>query len=272
MRIMNTYCLSDLKNLDFGIMGINSKEKHCEPGFQLIQRKGRSLHGFLYVLDGNAEYITHNNEKIAVGKNDIMYIPKNCKYESKASISECYCYIIINMDIIDNTKSDIIFTNDLSIILNSNSSYYQNIFKEINNAYMIAGMASNIKCKYLVYEMLYHLALDLFKNELNLNKYSKIYPGILYLEENCYRSINMYELANASHLSISHFRRLFAAYFGMPPTEYINKLKIKKACELLKSGIYTVSEAAEEVGIANIYYFSRLFKKITGVSPKNMMK
>jgi len=269
---MNTYSLSALKNLDFGILNINSKEKQCEPGFQLIQERGRPTHGFLYVLDGEADYMLFENEKLIIKKGDLVYMPKNSKYESKASISECYSYIIVNMDIIDNSKSDIFFTNDISIILNSNNSYYKNIFKEINNAYIIAGMASSIKCKALVYEMLYHLALDLFKNELAENKYSKIYPGILYLEENYHKDIKIYDLAKVSHLSVSHFRRLFTEYFGISPIEYVNKLRIKKASELLKSGLYTVSETAEETGFANIYYFSRLFKNITGVSPKHMIE
>lgn len=58
----------------------------------------------------------------------------------------------------------------------------------------------------------------------------------------------------------------------MSPVEYINKLRIKKACELLKSGMYTVSEAAEKTGFTNVYYFSRIFKSITGVNPKKMIE
>ena len=212
------------------------------------------------------------NKSLRIKKGDLVYMPKNSKYESKASVAKCYSYIIVNMEVIDNLKSDIVFSNDISIILNASNSFYENIFKEINNAFIIAGMASSIKCKALVYEMLYHLAMDLFKSELAANKYSKIYPGIIYLEENYHQDIKISDLAEASHLSVSHFRRLFTEYFNMSPIEYINKLKIKKACELLKSGIYTVSETAEKTGFSNIYYFSRLFKDITGVSPKQMIE
>ncbi|NLA84384.1 MAG: AraC family transcriptional regulator [Clostridiales bacterium] len=269
---MNTYSLSALKNLDFAILNIHSKEKHCEPGFQIIQKRGRPFHGFLYVLDGEADYMLYDNKNLVVKKGDLVYMPKDSKYESKASIAKRYSYIIVNMDIIDDSMSDIVFTNDISIILNAKNSYYENIFREINNAFVKAGMASGIKCKALVYEMLSHLAMDLFKNGLAANRYSKIYPGILYLEENYHRNITINELAEVSHLSVSHFRRLFTEYFNMSPIEYINKLKIKKACELLRSGMYTVSETAEKTGFTNIYYFSRLFKEIIGISPKKMIE
>jgi len=269
---MNTYDLSILKDLDFCISNINTKEKHCEPGFQLNQITGRPLHGFLYILKGQAEYTTFNNNIIIVKENDIMYLPKYCKYCSKVSATRSCSYIIVNMDIIDNNGSEIFFTNDLSIILNAGNSYYQNIFKEINNTYIIGGVSSKIKCKYLVYEMLYHLSLDLYKNELMENKFLKIYPGILFLEENYNQNITVKDLANACHLSVSHFRKLFSEYFGMSPIKYINNIRIKKACELLKSGLYTVGEASEKTGFNSVYYFSRTFKKVIGINPKEIIE
>ncbi|NLC44731.1 MAG: helix-turn-helix transcriptional regulator [Clostridiales bacterium] len=269
---MNQYNISALKDLDFAILNIYTKEKLCAPGFHLIQERGRPGHGFLYVMDGEGLYILEDKKELVVKKHDIVYMPKHSIYESTGSISNCYSYIIVNMDIIDNTKSDLVFTNDISIILNSSNSYYKNIFQEINNSYRTVGMASDIKCKALVYEMLHHLTLDIFKNELATNNYSKIYPAILYIEEHYRENVKLDDLANVSHLSVSHFRRLFNEYFDISPLKYINKLKIKKASELLSSGLYTVSEVAEETGFSNVYYFSRLFKEITGVSPRHMME
>jgi AraC-like DNA-binding protein len=267
---MNIHSISALKDLDFGILNLSSKEKRCVPGFRLTQGKGRPRHGFLCVLEGKGEYVLSGEKKLIVKKDDIVYMPKNSTYESRASVLECYSYVIVNMDIIDNSKSDIVFSNDISILLNSANSSYKNIFQEINNTFITTSVASGIKCKSLVYEMLYHLALDLFKNELEKDKYANIYKSILYLENNYHENISVKELAGMSHLSMSHFRKLFTEHFNMPPIEYVNRLKIKKACELLKSGNYTVGETAERMGFSNIYYFSRVFKNITGVSPKKI--
>ena len=48
---------------------------------------------------------------------------------------------------------------------------------------------------------------------------------------------------------------------------YRNVLRIRRATELLKSGKYTVSEAAERVGIFDVKYFSKLYKQQTGLNP-----
>ena len=58
----------------------------------------------------------------------------------------------------------------------------------------------------------------------------------------------------------------------MTITEYINQLRIKKAVELLDNSNMFVYEVAENVGIDDSAYFSELFKKYIGVSPKNYKK
>ena len=55
---------------------------------------------------------------------------------------------------------------------------------------------------------------------------------------------------------------------GTSPVEYRNHLRIQKAIALLKTGEYTVGECAEAVGIHDMKYFSKLFKRYTGVTPR----
>lgn len=53
----------------------------------------------------------------------------------------------------------------------------------------------------------------------------------------------------------------------MTPKAYIINFRIQYACELLKSGKYRISDVADIVGYRDVYYFSKSFKKIKGVSP-----
>ena len=73
-------------------------------------------------------------------------------------------------------------------------------------------------------------------------------------------------------LSTGRFRRVFSECLGMTPVEYRNKLRMQKVVTLLKSGTCTVGEVAEAVGISDIKYFSKLFKRYTGVSPSTVKK
>lgn len=75
------------------------------------------------------------------------------------------------------------------------------------------------------------------------------------------------QLAKLCGLSYSYYKKLFVAKYGMPPVKYVTLQKIKHACELLITQKYSIAEVAEACGFENVYYFSTVFKKMTGVPP-----
>ena len=76
------------------------------------------------------------------------------------------------------------------------------------------------------------------------------------------------KLAKSLGMSYSKFRIMFKEHTGYAPREFENLIKLNRACDLLRSGNYTVSQTAESLGYASIYYFSRAFKKQFGKSPQ----
>lgn len=80
------------------------------------------------------------------------------------------------------------------------------------------------------------------------------------------------EMADFCNLSDDQFRRLFLKRTGMLPKIYIDRLKIQKAGELLMSNRFKITGIAERLGYVDQYHFSRRFKKITGLSPREYRK
>ena len=78
---------------------------------------------------------------------------------------------------------------------------------------------------------------------------------------------NLENIAKKIGVSESHFCRVFKEYTGFRPFEYMNRLKLHKAKELLKSTDMSVKEVSEAVGFASHSYFSKLFKYYIGVTP-----
>lgn len=89
-----------------------------------------------------------------------------------------------------------------------------------------------------------------------------------YMEENLDKPITLQELANYTGYSISHLTMVFKSNTGHSPLNYFNMLKIKKACELLETTSMKVNQISCMVGIYDSYYFSRLFTKVVGISPR----
>ena len=87
-----------------------------------------------------------------------------------------------------------------------------------------------------------------------------------------YQTRSLDELVAESGYSKHHYIRLFKRATGVTPWAYVLLLKIDKAKELLLDPQLTVKEVALQVGIDNSLYFSRLFRKSTGVSPRQFRK
>ncbi len=97
----------------------------------------------------------------------------------------------------------------------------------------------------------------------------KIQPALEYMMERfSYPDFDFQEMGRATGLSYDYFKELFVKEYGMPPVRYLTHLRLNKAKELLLTGRYSVTEIAELCGYDNVYYFSNVFKKHLGVSPK----
>ncbi len=87
------------------------------------------------------------------------------------------------------------------------------------------------------------------------------------MEENIYGEINLGGICETLGVSASHLNEVFKAYTAMTPYQYFISIKIHRAKELLERGDSAIKEVAFRLGFKDEYYFSRLFKSKTGVSP-----
>ena len=89
-----------------------------------------------------------------------------------------------------------------------------------------------------------------------------------YLKRHCCESVSTAQLCKVSGLCPTQLRLYFKKITGRTPVDYKNFECIKKAQQQLLQTNLTVSRIAELLGFENAFYFSRVFKMYTGVSPK----
>lgn len=90
---------------------------------------------------------------------------------------------------------------------------------------------------------------------------------IRYMLDHLAEPCSLEDLARQAHLSVSHFSHQFRARTGYAPIDYCIRLKIQKACELLETTDLKIEDISDQLGYHDPFYFSRLFKKITGLPP-----
>lgn len=90
-----------------------------------------------------------------------------------------------------------------------------------------------------------------------------------FMHRNLSRKLSLKELAGIAGMSVNHYGAVFAKRYYSTPIDYFNRLKIQRACELLATTSLRVGEVSEQLGFTDPYYFSRLFRKIMGVAPRD---
>lgn len=93
-------------------------------------------------------------------------------------------------------------------------------------------------------------------------------PALSYIEKNYMNSFTIETLADISHLSPTHFRRIFHSIMGSSPLEYLNRTRIQKACLLLRSTEESILSISENVGFRSVSSFNRSFIQIMNVNPR----
>ncbi|MBR2986516.1 MAG: helix-turn-helix domain-containing protein [Clostridia bacterium] len=93
-----------------------------------------------------------------------------------------------------------------------------------------------------------------------------------YIHEHISEPLTVSELAAREYLSDGRYRELFRRVIGMSPQEYLLRLRINIACDLLHNTALPIAEIALSVGCPDARYFSRLFMKRMGMTPSDYRK
>jgi AraC-like DNA-binding protein len=93
-----------------------------------------------------------------------------------------------------------------------------------------------------------------------------------FLYQNYQEKIRIEEIAASAAISPSYAIHLFSDYLHSSPIVYLNAYRIEKACDLLKESSQNISEIASAVGFDSPSYFSEIFHRYKGCSPREYQK
>lgn len=95
-----------------------------------------------------------------------------------------------------------------------------------------------------------------------------IHEALEFIEHNFQNNISVEDIADVCGLNRTYFGKIFKAAMGKTPQEFLLKYRMAKAAELLTLTLLSVSDIGNAVGYNNSLHFSRAFKNIYGVSPR----
>lgn len=233
-------------------------------GLPFVETKCRKDNAFFFRIQGSKLY-EFSDRKIVANKGDLVFVPKGASFASKTiSGSSLYFTINFNADFLQAPQPACF----------SLEKFYDAEFITSNFADMwnLGTQAERYQCMSLFYRLLSYLCAAEHSRDFDNDRFKLIDPAVTYLKEHIYDStLTTEKLHRLCGISNTYFRQIFTEQFGTTPKNYILTKRISHAKAIITSGDYsTIGEVALSVGFNDPLYFSKVFKKMHGVSPSDI--
>ncbi len=258
----------NLEHNEFYFSEITAIKKKVTPPTHFVCTHGTAPYNrFFYVVDGTITFNDEHHKNLKFSEGDIIYLSPKTVYRSAWETKTDGDFISLNFIIKDSFNKNITFSDDITFCCNDKSGKLYRKFSELYENWEKYSRGTKLTTISQLVSIMRDIAVANEKLETKgLNR--GMIKAILYLENNYLTDIDINTLTDIAHLKECQFRRKFKQLKGTSVIKYRNMLRITKAAELLKSGEYTVVEAAMIVGFDDPNYFSRIFKAQIGVGPK----
>jgi AraC-like DNA-binding protein len=251
----------------------------------------------IYYIDGGEGFISTKEDKIKLEEGYLYIVPSFtlCHLYCKAHLSQYFLHFFEEsaegISLFENSRSVIKVAANNTDIINFKRLMEINPGRGINrsdnpneyekNAYYKSYQELNKTVSNSIYFETQGIILQLISRFLNSNRFrdknpnplpSKILDAIRYIQVNLKENLTINFLAGRANLHQDYFSRLFLQYTGQRPLSYVHEKRIERAQYLLATTNLSYIEIAEKTGFENLSHFSKIFKKITSVTPGEYKK
>lgn len=236
--------------------------------------------GFCYDGSGKVEL----DEEIISYKSDMFtIIPKNFPHntESENFTLSRWEYIFIDVEVFlrEIYKGNDMYAEDLVALINDHA-WTADVSEYPETAGLIRNIMEEMRCKKEFYfESVRGMLFSLLMNIARMNRKvsdkvkkqsgggSQVTVALHHIGKHYAEDLTIGDLAAVSHMSETHFRRVFQKTMDMTPSDYLNLVRVHMACEHMKKSEDSMDMVAGKCGFQSVTTFNRNFKKFLGITP-----
>lgn len=223
-------------------------------------------------FEGLASYNADEISKRYKQESQLLDAVRRCDFEYLTRLSTSFD---INESVEKRNKNPVRNTQNYSIIMNTllrKTAYDEGVaavyVDRLSSSFgkKIESLSTSLAVSKIMVEMLTEYAYLI--RDYSWSGYPEAIKSVLFVIDSRYKEhLTLDELSRSAGLSRSYLSRLFGKVMGKSVFEYINELRIEKSLLLLKNPDVTISQAAIECGFEDQAYYTRIFKRIKGVTP-----
>ncbi|WP_428867987.1 AraC family transcriptional regulator [Clostridium sediminicola] len=240
--------------------------------YHYIERKnGSNQYILIYCVKGMG-FVEIDGKKLIITENNILFIPKGIPHVYGSSTEnpwDIYWIHFHGENVIHYFPQE--YSNTISTFPVPISKF-PILFNLFNT--MILTLDRGYTLNNIIYtsQIFSHFLSSIFflslEEESYLDKNTKyINETLEFMKDNISKLLTLEILAKHINLSKSHLTYIFKENTGHTPIDFFIRLKIQHACNHLDLSKNSISEISNKLGYNDPYYFSRIFKKVMGMSP-----
>ncbi len=227
---------------------------------------GRTSDAFVCILSGRAVYEFAEGTQTAKA-GDVLFLAQGSSYGIHVVQAE-YTFIVINF-----FWEDCGAEPPVCEVFSAVGGAAANLFGRAKALWFSGSFADRVGCMAVLYQIYAELAGRALAAYLPGDRQMQLETAARRMRERLADStFSVEELAEELQMSTGHFRRLFHQMYHRSPVSYLAMLRVEKAKALLMAEPVPVSEIAERCGFASAYYFARVFREHTGMTPTEYKK
>ena len=247
------------------------RETQTEPSYQWdgLVREEKDIIVFQYTLSGQgAIRIGSETHRLDKGKAFIVKVPSDHSYYLPDESSDWeFLYITTFGQEIEHFYRSIVEKKGNIIELDRHATPIKHIERVIDKI-RSAGIHHSYEASGYAYTFIMELMQYLEYGSSSLNDLPiAVAKAVSYIEAHYSEDLSLDDIVNVSEVSKYHFIRLFSKTMKKTPIQYVTKIRLEKAVELLQTTNLSIEEIAYETGFQSGNYFSKVFRQYFSTSP-----
>ncbi|MBO0457077.1 AraC family transcriptional regulator [Enterococcus hulanensis] len=224
-----------------------------------------------YCIEGEGFFSTPFFPERKITAGDFFIIPSNCKnvYYPNREDPWQYRWVGFTGKLMDQFFSKLKLDKSNCVISHTFDHRIDVLFQDIYESFKKENLFCTMASSFILFDTIDRMNLKtddttqsehLFKNILN------------YIDDNMSENLSVNQISEANSIDRTYLYKLFQTHKGIGPSEYIQNLKLQKACSLLRKSSLTITEIAYETGFSSSSYFSKFFHSKLAISPSTYRK
>lgn len=211
---------------------------------------------------------------------DIAIIPADVSQRCNWNTTAEFAILAINPTLLKQVGQDWVDSDQIELIprfMSEQDALLQGIFFTVRAELESGKIGGNLLIDSLKTTIAIHLLRNYCTTQPKLSSYTDgLSPTTLqrvvdYVHEHLNQDVTLIKLAAFAQISPYHFLRLFKQKTGVTPHQYILQQRIEKAKYLLQHSELSIADIAVRVGFCDQSHLTRSFKRIVGVTPKQLL-